>query len=312
MTALVLFSAHPKHFPDWRRALPEELARRGVDADVLIETDSPESIDYIAYARDGSLKDFSPFTRLKAVLSLWAGIEDLVGNRTISCPVARMVDAAMTEGMTEWVTAQVLRHHLGLDRITGGQDGVWRHELIPPLARNRTVAVLGLGELGCASAASLSSLKFRVIGWSRTPKAIPGIDCRHGRDGLVSTVEEAEITALLLPHTQQTEHLVDAGLLARFRPGSVIINSGRGALIDEDALLASLDSGHIAHATLDVFQAEPLPPEHRFWSHESVTVSPHVASDTHADTAAAVIAENVRRGESGEPLLYLADKSLGY
>ena len=178
MTALVLFSAHPKHFPDWRRALPEELARRGVDADVLIETDSPESIDYIAYARDGSLKDFSPFTRLKAVLSLWAGIEDLVGNRTISCPVARMVDAAMTEGMTEWVTAQVLRHHLGLDRITGGQDGVWRHELIPPLARNRTVAVLGLGELGCASAASLSSLKFRVIGWSRTPKAIPGIDCR--------------------------------------------------------------------------------------------------------------------------------------
>ncbi len=312
MTARILFSAHPKHFPDWRKALPDELARHGVDAEVLFAADDPALIDYIAYARDGKLKDFSSFTRLKAVLSLWAGIDDLIDNDSIRCPVTRMVEPGITEGMTEWVTAQVLRHHLGLDRVLSGQDGVWRSELLPPLARDRTVAVLGLGELGRACADSLKSLNFRVIGWSRTPKKIAGIDCRHGRDSLESAVAEAEITVLLLPHTQRTENLLNAELLAKFRQGSVIVNSGRGALIDENALLAALDSEHIAHATLDVFQTEPLPPEHRFWSHGSVTVSPHIAADTHADTAAAVIAENVRRGENGEPFVHLCDKHLGY
>ena len=312
MTAQILISTHEKHFDAWRRLLPEQLADKGVDAEVLFGGCDPERIDYVAYQRDGKLIDFTPFTRLKAVLSLWAGIEDLVKNDTISCPITRMVESGMIEGMTEWVTAQVLRHHLGIDRIINGQDGVWRNHLLPPLASRRTVAILGLGELGRAAANSLKTLNFRVIGWSRTPKSIPGIDCRHGRAGLESTVSEAEIVALLLPHTPQTEGLLNTALLAGFRQGSVIVNSGRGALINDDALLAALDRGHIAHATLDVFHEEPLPPEHRFWTHKSVTVSPHIAADTHPATAAEAIAENVRRGENGEPLLYLVDKTKGY
>ena len=183
---------------------------------------------------------------------------------------------------------------------------------MPPLASSRTVAILGLGELGRAAAETLKVLNFRIVGWSRTPKSYTGIDCRHGRAGLESAVSEAEIVALLLPHTQHTEGLLNAELLSKFRQGSVIVNSGRGALINDDALLEALDSGHIAHATLDVFHEEPLPSDHRFWRHESVTVSPHIASDTRAETAAQVIAENVRRAENGEPLLYLVDKARGY
>ncbi len=312
MTSKILFSAHEKHFEEWRGILPAQLAGKGVDAEVLFGACDPSQVDYVAYARDGKLSDFTPFTRLKAVLSLWAGIEELVKNETINCPIARMVESGMIEDMTAWVTAQVLRHHLGIDRIVNGQDGVWRNHLKPPLASNRTVALLGLGELGRAAAQSLKALNFRVIGWSRTPKSLAGIDCRHGRAGLESTVMEAEITALMLPHTKWTEGLLNAELLGGFRQGSIIVNSGRGALIDDDALLAALDRGQIAHATLDVFHEEPLPPEHRFWSHKSVTVSPHIAADTRAETAAGVIAENVRRGENGEPLLFLVDKVRGY
>jgi glyoxylate/hydroxypyruvate reductase len=94
--------------------------------------------------------------------------------------------------------------------------------------------------------------------------------------------------------------------------GAVILNPGRGPLIDDDALLAALDAGHIGHATLDVFRVEPLPPDHLYWSHPRVTVTPHIAADTRAITASRVIAENIRRGEAGEPFLHLVDRKRGY
>ena len=312
MPVQLLLATHSDQFAEFHRILTAKFTEIGVDVCVHREASDPESIDYIAYAPDGPIQDFRQFTRVKAILSLWAGIENLIRNSTVNCPVTRMVESGMKEGMTEWVSAQVLRHHLGLDTIVQSQDGVWRHELMPPLARNRTVAVLGLGELGSAAANTLKELNFQVIGWSRTAKSIPGIDCRHGLSGLESTVEEAEIIVVLLPHTAQTENLLDNDLLGKFKRGAVIINSGRGALIDEDALLTALDSGHIGHATLDVFKVEPLPANHPFWFHKSVTVSPHIAADTRAETAAEVIVENVRRGECGEPFLYLVDRLLGY
>lgn len=312
MPLQILLAVPQNRFEYWNKPLSVEFAKLGIEVELLLEANSPESIDYVIYAKSKILKDFRPFVNLKAVLSLWAGVEDLISNQTINCPISRMVESGMTESMTEWVTAQVLRHHLGLDRIIAGQNGVWRNDLIPPLARNRTVAILGLGELGRASAASLAALNFKVIGWSRSPKSIAGIDCRCGWNGLTSTVTEAEIISLLLPHTKETENLLNADLLANFRYGSVIINSGRGALIDDHALIAALDKGHIAHATLDVFYKEPLPVDHPFWSHKSVTVSPHIAADSRTDTSAAVIAENIRRFEKGEPLLYLCDKERGY
>jgi glyoxylate/hydroxypyruvate reductase A len=94
--------------------------------------------------------------------------------------------------------------------------------------------------------------------------------------------------------------------------GAVILNPGRGPLIDDEALLAALDAGQIGHATLDVFRVEPLPAGHRYWSHPNVTVTPHIAADTRVLGAARVLAENIRRGEAGEPLLYLVDRARGY
>jgi glyoxylate/hydroxypyruvate reductase A len=116
----------------------------------------------------------------------------------------------------------------------------------------------------------------------------------------------------LLPLTPETENLLDAARLALPARGAALINPGRGPLIDDDALLAALDTGRIGHATLDVFRTEPLPRDHPYWAHPRVTVTPHVASATRPATAAQVIVENIRRAEAGEPLLHLVDRARGY
>ncbi len=122
----------------------------------------------------------------------------------------------------------------------------------------------------------------------------------------------SEILVLLLPLTPATRNVIDARALALMPEGAVIVNPGRGALIDDEALLASLDAGHTGHATLDVFRTEPLPPDHPFWGHPRVTVTPHIAAETRPASAARVIAENIRRGEAGEPFLHLVDRNTGY
>ncbi|WP_414898485.1 2-hydroxyacid dehydrogenase [Rhodovulum sp. YEN HP10] len=307
----ILFSAPTALWDEYRTPLRQALAEAGIAAEITTATEAPDEIDYVVFAPRGGLSDFSPFTRAKAVLSLWAGVETVTGNPTLTQPLCRMVDAGLEEGMVEWVTGQVLRHHLGLDRYICATGPHW-DQRVPPLARDRTVAVLGLGELGRASARALAALRFRVLGWSRTPRALPGIECRHGADGLRPVLEAAEILVLLLPRTPETEGLLDAERLSWLPEGAVLLNPGRGALIDEAAVLAALDAGRLGHATLDVFQTEPLPPDHPFWQHTRVTVTPHVASETRPTSASRVIAENVRRAEAGEALLFRVDRARGY
>ncbi|MCL6282941.1 glyoxylate/hydroxypyruvate reductase A [Ruegeria sp. 2012CJ41-6] len=310
MSVNVLFSAHADRWPQYRDLLTSAIITTGVDFNLATDFD-PAEVDYVVYAPNSGLRDFAPFARLKAVLSLWAGVESIVGNPTLTVPLARMVDHGLQQGMTEWVTGHVLRHHLGMDRHITGQDGIWRTD-VPPLAPSRTVCILGLGELGQAAGKALASLGFNVTGWSRTPKSIPEVTCFDGASGLQTALEGAEILVLLLPDTPATTNILDAKTLAKLPRGAVIINPGRGPLIDDDALLAALGSGHVGHATLDVFRTEPLPPDHPYWSHKRVTVTPHIASETRPETAVLAIAENIRRGEAGEPFLHLVDRTLGY
>ncbi len=306
-----LFSGTEAQWRDWE--LPLQTAFAIADLDVTLSRDLPPGMaDYIICTPAGPVKDFSVFPRLKAVMSLWAGVETLTANETLKVPLCRMVDPGLTEGMTEWVTGHVLRHHLGMDAHIHGQDGVWRNGVIPPLARDRTVGVLGLGELGQAAATALAGLNFRVAGWSRSEKRIDGIACHHGEAGLADLLEKSEILVLLLPHTAATESLLNAERLALLPEGAVIVNPGRGALIDDVALLAALDKGHLAHATLDVFRAEPLPPDHPFWAHPRVTVTPHIASETRPETASKTIAANIARAEAGESLAHVVDRAAGY
>lgn len=302
-----IFFAAPTLWPEYQTALPRALTEAGIKAALVTEAPDPAAIDYIIYAPSAPLQDFTPFTRTKAVLSLWAGVERIVGNPTLTQPLARMVDPSLTEGMVEWVVGHTLRHHLGMDRHIVNPGHVW-DPTCPPLARERPVTILGMGALGSASAAALRTLNFPVTGWGRSPRD----GCLHGDAGLEQALTTAQILVTLLPKTPETENLLNARTLAMLPEGAVILNPGRGALIDDDALLAALDAGHIGHATLDVFCTEPLPPDHPYWTHPRVTVTPHIAADTRPTSASRVIAENIRRGEAGEPFLHLVDRARGY
>ena len=307
---LILFAA-PTLWPAYETILPQALADAGLSARIVTETDDPALVDFIIYAPSAPLQDFTPFTRCKAVLSLWAGVERIVGNTTLTQPLARMVDPYLTEGMVEWVVGHALRHHLGMDRHIVNPAHVW-NPTCPPLARQRPVAMLGLGALGLAAARALQALNFPVTGWSRAPKQIADLTCLHGEAGLQQALSNAAIVVTLLPRTPETENLLNARRLSYLPKGAVLLNPGRGPLIDDEALLAALDSGQVGHATLDVFRTEPLPQDHPFWTHPRITVTPHIAADTRPHSAARVLVENIRRAEAGEPLLHLVDRALGY
>ena len=296
---------------NYRHDLAAALAEAGLDARLSPEAPVPGTVDYIIYAPSAALQDFSPFTRTKAVLSLWAGVERVVGNATLTQPLCRMVDPAMTETMVAWVAGHALRHHLGMDRHIVNPGHVW-DPVCPPLPRDRPVAMLGMGALGTACARALTALGFPVTGWSTGPKEVPGIRCLSGEDGLAQALSTAQIVVTLLPKTPDTENLLDARRLAMLPRGAFILNPGRGPLIDDNALLEALDQGRIGHATLDVFRAEPLPKGHPFWAHPRVTVTPHIAADTRPGSSCRVIAENIRRSEAGLPLLHRVDRTRGY
>lgn len=309
---LIYFAAGAARWPDYEKPLRQALAEAGLEAE-LIHTPpaDPALVDYIIFAPGGDITDFSPFTRARAVLNLWAGVERVVGNPTLTQPLCRMVDPAMTAGMVEWVTGHVLRHHLGMDRHIVNPQHHWE-QVSPPLAAERPVAILGLGQLGLSCARALQGLGFPVSGWSRNPKSLPDLPSEHGEEGLRRTLARARILVLLLPKTAETENLLDARRLAWLSEGAVILNPGRGQLIDDAALLEALDAGRVGHATLDVFRQEPLPPEHPFWAHPRITVTPHIAAETRPPSASRVVVDNIRRGEAGEPFVNVVNRDRGY
>ena len=307
----ILFAAVTERWDQYKQPLKKELDLTGLEYK-LSEQLPPSEVDYIIYAPNSSIKDFSVFTNLKAVLNLWAGVEDVVNNKTLKVPLARMVDEGLTQGMKEWVLGHVMRYHLGIDLHIFGQDGQWRDWSAPPLASQRKVTILGLGALGAECANALAKVGFNVRGWSLTEKSISNVICHHGFKGLEKSLFGSEIIILLLPSTAATENIINTKTISYLSKNAVIINPGRGTLIDETALLKSLDDGKLAHATLDVFRQEPLPADHRFWQHPKITVTPHIASETRPKTASQVIATNIDRFEKGKPLLYQVNFEAGY
>jgi glyoxylate/hydroxypyruvate reductase A len=308
----LLFNVTPALFDEYRDPIRDALQRRKIEARTHVVGDiAPADVDYIVHATGGPITDFSLFTNTRAVLSLWAGVEKIVGNATLTQPLCRMVDDGLRQGMVEWVVGHTLRAHLGMDRYVCQKPLTWEQH-VPPLARDRSITILGLGELGAAAATALVQLGFRVTGWSRSLREVSGVLGLAGLESLPQALASAEILVGLLPQTPETIDLLNAERLALLPTGCFILNAGRGTLIDDDALIAALDSGQVAQATLDVFRTEPVPADHPFWSHPGVTISPHIAAATRVSSAAENIADNIVRAENGTPLLNLVDRTLSY
>ncbi|WCT73078.1 glyoxylate/hydroxypyruvate reductase A [Sphingomonas naphthae] len=256
---------------------------------------------------------FARFPNLALVVNLGAGVDRLVAREDIGdVPITRLSDPEMGRMMANFVLFAVLRHARDIPHFEIAQrqaEWTYRH---PRPARDITVAILGLGELGALAAAEVARLGFTVHGWSRSPKRIEGVTTHHGRDTLDTVLAGADILVSLLPLTVETRGLLDADRFAAMKPGAAFVNVSRGQVVDENALIAALFSGRIGSATLDVFAAEPLARDSPLWAMPGVLVTPHLASVALPETAAVQIAENVRRVSAGLPAIGTVSRSRGY
>ncbi|HUC63499.1 MAG TPA: glyoxylate/hydroxypyruvate reductase A, partial [Alphaproteobacteria bacterium] len=293
----------------------EELGKRLPDLELRVwpEIGDPAEIEFAAVwrAKAGMLKSLP---NLRFIFSLGAGVDHVLLDPDLpqGVPICRVVDPYLTQRMSEYVALHVLRYHRRQPEFDAQQmRGEWK-ELYFPTAPERKIGIMGLGELGADAAAKLKALGFDVAGWTRSPKTLPGVASFHGPEGLGPFLARSEILVCLLPLTAETRGILSKALFARLPKGAALINCARGAHLVEGDLIPALESGQLSYATLDVFTPEPLAPNHPFWRHPRITVSPHVASITDPRTVVQLIAENVRRYRAGEPLLHLVDVKRGY
>jgi glyoxylate/hydroxypyruvate reductase A len=295
----------------WRQALTDRIP--GLDFRVYPEIGNPNDIDF-ALVWKAPQGTFSGLPNLKAICSLGQGVDHIFEDPELpkGPQVVRIVDPWMARAMAEWVLLQVLRfHRQGPAYEQFQREGRWV-KLPAEETSTRRIGIMGMGALGTEAARVISSLGFDVAGWSRSRKDIDGVTSFAGEAELDAFLARTDILCGLLPLTPETTDLMNADLFAKLPKGAFVVNSGRGAQLVEEDLLAALDGGHIAGAALDVFRVEPLPEGHPFWTHPKVQVWPHVSAQTNADSAADQVAENIRRLRAGEPLVNTVDPDRRY
>ena len=250
---------------------------------------------------------------LKAIFNTGAGVDALMKlNLPQGVPVIRLDDAGMSVQMAEYVCHAIIRHFRELDGYEADMgQGKWSFR--KPRSRvDYPVGVLGLGVLGERVAKALAQFDFPVNGWSRSPKAVPGIQSFAGEDQLDAFLAASRFVVCLLPLTPDTENLLNAQRLAKIRPGGYVINVARGAHVVDADLLAAIASGHLAGATLDVFRVEPLPQGHAFWNHPKITVTPHTSARTLRSESIAQIASKIGALQRGDAVAGRVDAARGY
>lgn len=258
------------------------------------------------------------FPNLRVIFNLGAGVDHILADpRLPALPIVRVVHSDLSMRMTEYVVLHVLIHHRRQLVYAAQQHmHIWKGHEQPP-ASDVAVGVMGLGAIGIEAARVLARLGFRVGGWSRTPKALAGIETFHGAAGLDPFLARTEILVCLLPQTPETEGMLDIHLLRKLRRdgaagGAFLVNAARGKLQVDADILAALDEGTLAGATLDVFQQEPLPATNPFWDHPKVTVTPHNAGDLSPRVLARHVLAQIECFEAGRRLENIVDRQRGY
>jgi glyoxylate/hydroxypyruvate reductase A len=272
---------------------------------------APQADYAIVWAPPQQFLDEQP--GLKGIFNIGAGVDALMKLRLPDqAIVVRLDDAGMSVQMAEFVCHAVIRHFRELDAYErDSAQGKWGFR--KPRARGDcAVGVMGLGVLGQRVAQAVAAFEFPVRGWSRTRKHVDGVRCFAGEAQFGEFLAGSRILVNLLPLTPETENVLDRRTLAQLQPGGYLINVARGRHLVDDDLLALLDEGHLAGAALDVFRTEPLPPEHPFWRHPKITVTPHTSARTLRDESIAQIARKIVALERGEPIAGVVDRQRGY
>lgn len=262
--------------------------------------------------------ELAAFPNLRVIFNLGAGVDALMADASLpDVPLVRVAVADLTARMTEYVVLHVLMHHRQELYLRQSQ----REKRWAPksqwAAGAVTVGLMGLGTLGADAAGLLRQIGFGVVGWSRSPKQIEGVECFHSEAQFEAFLRRTDILVCLLPLTPETQQILNRDLFAKLNRNSplgapVLINAGRGGLQNEADILACLDDGTLGAASLDVYVTEPLPAESPFWSHPKVVLTPHNAADTDPDEISKYVAQQIERFEAGGTLENLVDRKRGY
>lgn len=285
------------------------------DADVALWVPGAIAADYaVVWAPPQTF--FDEQTALQGVFNIGAGVDALMKLRLpAGVPVVRLDDAGMSVQMAEYVCHAVIRHFRQFDAYEADVAvGKWSYRK-PRMRADFPVGVMGLGVLGERVALALKPFDFPVLGWSRSKKTIDGVQCFSGTDGLDEFLAATRILVCLLPLTPETENILNHNHLSKLLAGAYVINVARGGHLVDDDLMALIDSGHLAGATLDVFRQEPLPSAHPFWKHTKITVTPHTSARTLRAESIAQIAGKIQALQGGAAIASMAgvvDLKKGY
>jgi len=285
-----------------------------------IKAAAPES-DIVLYAtmNSGLLSAALPFAgRARWIHSLWTGVEGILGPEMLRHP------APLTNGrgvfrwpLADWVTAMMLHFALDLGRvIRQQQQGVWQ-PFISTSLQGRTLGIVGYGEIGSAAAARATVFGMKIAALRRHRERSDGdplVDQFFESASLKKLLAVSDYVLVALPLTPETRGILGEAEIASMKSSSVLINVGRGPVLDESSLIRALSSGAIRGAALDVFSVEPVPAGHPFWTMPNVLLSPHTADRVEGFLIPAVesFMENLKRFLSGLPLSNIVDKQAGY
>ena len=282
------------------------------DAEVTLWSAGAPAADYaVVWAPPQQF--FDEQQQLKAVFNIGAGVDALL---KLSLPpqakIVRLDDAGMSVQMAEYVCHAVIRHFREFDAYEADtRQGKWSFRK-PRSRADFPVGIMGLGVLGERVARALATFEFSVNGWSRSPKTVDGVQCFSGAQGFNDFLFASRVLVCLLPLTPDTRDVMNRDTLSQLQPGGYVINVARGAHLVDDDLLALLDNGHLAGATLDVFRTEPLPADHPFWNHPGITVTPHTSARTLRSESIAQIAGKMMALQRGEPVAGVVEACRGY
>lgn len=306
----LVYACSMARFADWQEAFERVMPELQVVAHGQV--DDPAAVDYaLVWQPDATF--FAQYPNLRMVINQGAGVDALVQREDLPrVPTTRIVDPAMSQMMAGFVLFAVMRYARHIHMHEHYQRlGQW-HYIHPRNPEDIRVSILGLGELGAHAAGELMRQGFDVWGWSRTPKSIGGMTCRHGIDSLEEVLKRSDILVILMPLTSETRGLLNARRLDQLPHGCCLINVARGPIVDEQALIERLRTGRVGHATLDVFEKEPLDATSPLWKMDNVLITPHLASVAMPRSAAGQIAQNILRVEQGQEPLHQIFRDRGY
>ncbi|NVM92941.1 glyoxylate/hydroxypyruvate reductase A [Variovorax sp. SG517] len=305
-----VYKADPVRGAEWARLFAAKAPE--IPFHIWPDIGLPERVRYLAAwtLPEGFERQFP---NVELVFSTGAGVDQFdLSKVPPALPVVRLAEPGVVAGMVEYATMAVLALHRDLPAyIEQQRQGKWAAHRVHAAAKRR-VGILGMGVLGRAVLTQLRGFGFQLAGWSRTRHEFEGVTCYAGESELWGMLAATDILVCLLPLTSETRDILDAKLLNALPRGASLVHVGRGAQLDHQALLDALDSGWISSAVVDVTAPEPLPANHRFWSHPRILLTPHTASMTQPETAVDLVLENIRRHQAGEPLAGLVSRDKGY